>query len=312
MKLHRKKDQIINNENNTKIIELTDEIEKIKKEKESLEEQKKELEEKNNKLSEENIKLTTKLKTLKESILKLKECLEKDIYIKLESKTKLLKETLLQKDLLTKQNKSLTEEIKKFKLVEEEFQIYRDKFNSLLKEKSNKDNLSLKQEEKLKSFEKEIDILNKECQNKDEKYKKLDEIYLSVIKVIEEHKKTIYNLKNKIKIKEADENNKIILDEKHNPKYKAQILSNSNFDINTKKKMLEFAAFKVKEVESLGLEVLNENITFNEEEILNVNKNLFIKLSRLEDIEYDVFDESKKPKGCKDVAIPGKPLVVRL
>lgn len=35
------KDQIINNENNTKIIELTDEIEKIKKEKESLEEQKK-------------------------------------------------------------------------------------------------------------------------------------------------------------------------------------------------------------------------------------------------------------------------------
>ena len=125
--------------------------------------------------SEENIKLTTKLKTLKESILKLKECLEKDIYIKLESKTKLLKETLLQKDLLTKQNKSLTEEIKKFKLVEEEFQIYRDKFNSLLKEKSNKDNLSLKQEEKLKSFEKEIDILNKECQNKDEKYKKLDE-----------------------------------------------------------------------------------------------------------------------------------------
>ena len=114
----------------------------------------------------------------------------------------------MQKDLLTKQNKSLTEEIKKFKLVEEEFQIYRDKFNSLLKEKSNKDNLSLKQEEKLKSFEKEIDILNKECQNKDEKYKKLDEIYLSVIKVIEEHKKTIYNLKNKIKIKEAEENNK--------------------------------------------------------------------------------------------------------
>ena len=82
------KDQIINNENNSKIIELTDEIEKIKKEKESLEEQKKELEEKNNKLSEENIKLITKLKTLKESILKLKECLEKDIYIKLESKTK--------------------------------------------------------------------------------------------------------------------------------------------------------------------------------------------------------------------------------
>ena len=109
-----------------------------------------------------------------------------------------------------------------------------------------------------------------------------------------------------------DENNKIILDEKHNPKYKSQILSNNNLDINIKKKMLEFAAFKVKEVESFGLEALNENLKFNEEEILNINKDLFIKLARLEDIEYDVYDETKKPKGCKDVAIPGKPLVIRL
>ena len=108
-----------------------------------------------------------------------------------------------------------------------------------------------------------------------------------------------------------DENNRIILDETHNYKYKNQILSNNNYDINVKKKMLEFAAFKVKEVESYGLEALNENMKFNEEDILNSNKDLFIKLAKLEDIEFDVYEENKKPKNCKDVAIPGKPLVFK-
>jgi len=108
-----------------------------------------------------------------------------------------------------------------------------------------------------------------------------------------------------------DENNRIILDETHNYKYKNQILSNNNYDINIKKKMLEFAAFKVKEVESYGLEALNENMKFNEEDILNSNKELFIKLAKLEDIEFDVYEENKKPKNCKDVAIPGKPLVFK-
>ena len=193
-----------------KINELTKEIEKINKEKESLEMQNKILEEQNKKLNEENIQLTSKLKTLKESILKLKECLEKDIYQKLESKSKLLKEALEQKKLLEKKILSLNEEIKRQKLIEEDFNIYREKFNSLMKEKSNVDNISVKQEEKLKTFEDQIDLLNKEVKIKDEKYKKLDEIYLGVIKVIEEHKKTIHNLKNKIKIKEAEENNKKI------------------------------------------------------------------------------------------------------
>ena len=109
-----------------------------------------------------------------------------------------------------------------------------------------------------------------------------------------------------------DENNRIILDETYNYKYKNQILSNNHYDINVKKKMLEFAAFKVKEVESYGLEALNENMKFNEEDILNSNKDLFIKLAKLEDIEFDVYEENKKPKNCKDVAIPGKPLVFKI
>ena len=191
--------------------DLMKEIEKIKKEKESLEEQNKSLEEKNTKLNEENIKLSSKLKSLKENIIKLKECLEKDIYTKLDSKTKMLKDVLIEKDSLSKQNQLLNEEIKKYKLNEEEFQNYRDKFDSLIREKTAKDNLSLKQTEKIKIFQEEIEMLNKQSSEKDEKYKKLDEIYLGVIKVIEEHKKTIQNLKNKIKAKEVEDNNKKII-----------------------------------------------------------------------------------------------------
>ena len=41
--------------------------------------------------------------------------------------------------------------------------------------------------------------------------------------------------------------------------------------------MLEFAAFKEKEVEITSLEALNENLKFNEEEALNNNSELFKK-----------------------------------
>lgn len=200
-----------NNLNNLKYNDIINELDKIKKEKESLEKQNRLLEEKNNKLKEENTKLTLKLKNLKESLLKLKTCLEKDIYAKLESKNKLLKEILGQKNLLVKKNQSLNDEIKNLKLIEEDFSKYREKLSSLMKEKSKVDNITIKQEEKIRTYEEEINVLNKECKLKDEKYKKLDENYLGVIKIIEEHKKTILNLKNKIKIKESEDNNKKII-----------------------------------------------------------------------------------------------------
>ena len=95
--------------------------------------------------------------------------------------------------------------------MEEDFNTFREKFDSLVKEKSNVDNITIKQQQKLKMVEEELEVVNKELKQKDEKLKKLDEVYLSVIKVIEEHKKTIQNLKNKIKIKEAEESNKKII-----------------------------------------------------------------------------------------------------
>ena len=75
--------------------------------------------------------------------------------------------------------------------------------------------------------------------------------------------------------------------------------------------MLEFATFEVKEVEAYGLEDLNEKLKFNEEEVLNDNAELFKKLAKLEEIEFAEYNEKTKPKGFKDTAIPGKPLIFR-
>ena len=109
-----------------------------------------------------------------------------------------------------------------------------------------------------------------------------------------------------------DENNKITsLDEKGAPLYKNEILSDKKIDKNSKKNMLEFAAFKAKEVENMGKEVLNEEMQFNEEEVLKNNVELFKKLTGVKEIEFTEYDEKNKPKGSKDNAIPGKPLFIQ-
>ena len=109
-----------------------------------------------------------------------------------------------------------------------------------------------------------------------------------------------------------DENNKISsLDEKGAHLYKNEILSDDKIDKNYKKNMLEFAAFKAKEIENYGKDVLNENLQFNEEEVLNNNIELFKKLTGIKEIEIQQYDEKNKPKGIKDVAMPGKPIYIQ-
>ena len=108
-----------------------------------------------------------------------------------------------------------------------------------------------------------------------------------------------------------DENNKIIsLDDKGMPKYKNEILSDEKIDKNSKKNMLEFAAFKIKEMEIYGIDTLNDNLNFNEEEILKNNINLFKKLTKIENIEFIEYSEDNKLKNSKDSAIPGKPIYI--
>ena len=110
-----------------------------------------------------------------------------------------------------------------------------------------------------------------------------------------------------------NEKNKIIsLDEKGNPKYKKEILSDNKLDKNVKRNMLEFASYKIKEVEAIGLGALNETLKFKEEEVLTQNAELFKKLARLKDIEFLEYNEKEKPKNSKETVIPGKPLFIRV
>ena len=67
------------------------------------------------------------------------------------------------------------------------------------------ENFIIQQEQSIKNLENEISSLTEDNQNKDIKYKQLDKTYLSIIKVIEEHKKTIKNLQDKINKKTNDE-----------------------------------------------------------------------------------------------------------
>ena len=162
---------------------------------------------KNKSLEEENKKLNQKLSNLKQSVLQLNERLEKDIYGKLESKTKLLKNSLQINEQLQKKIEGLQEENEKFKSIDEELKIYREKFDNLLKDKIEMENFHIKQENTIKGLENEIGQLNSEIEDKDIKYKQLDKSYLSIIRVIEEHKKTISKLQDQLNKKQIEDKN---------------------------------------------------------------------------------------------------------
>ena len=148
----------------------------------------------------------------------------------------------------------------------------------------------------------------KKDEKKDEKKEVKIEVYFA--KEYTDNQKLVLDVLRK---QTYDENGKITsVDEKGNPNYKNEILSNNNVDKSIKKNLLEFASFKAKEVEAYGMEALHEKLQFNEEEVLNKNADLFKKLSGVNDITFKEFDEKNKPKGCKDIAMPGKPLYVQV
>lgn len=111
-----------------------------------------------------------------------------------------------------------------------------------------------------------------------------------------------------------DENFKIAsVDEKGAPLFKNRIMKEGEGDPKARSALVEFAAFKAKEVEAYGLDALKEEMLFNEEEVLNDNLELFKKLTKNEgirDIEVVLYSEELKPKGNKDTAMPGRPLIV--
>ena len=75
--------------------------------------------------------------------------------------------------------------------------------------------------------------------------------------------------------------------------------------------MLECAAFTQKEIESYGVEALKEELLFNEEEALKTNLDTIKALTKINNIEIVEYNESLRPKGAKEPAMPGKPLFVQ-
>jgi chromosome segregation ATPase len=69
------------------------------------------------------------------------------------------------------------------------------------------ENFHIKQENTIKGLENEIGQLNSEIEDKDIKYKQLDKSYLSIIRVIEEHKKTISKLQDQLNKKQIEDKN---------------------------------------------------------------------------------------------------------
>ncbi len=72
---------------------------------------------------------------------------------------------------------------------------------------------------------------------------------------------------------------------------------------------LQFASFIVKEIETYGFDVLNAELPFDELNALNENLGMIKKLSKANNIVIEVYDEKKKPKAVKSIAIPGKPII---
>jgi len=74
--------------------------------------------------------------------------------------------------------------------------------------------------------------------------------------------------------------------------------------------MLEFASYKVKEVESYGKEALEDHLQINEEEVLKNNVELFKKLTKVSQIEIMEYKDELKPKNSRERSMPGKPIFV--
>ena len=115
-----------------------------------------------------------------------------------------------------------------------------------------------------------------------------------------------------LKKQQYDEFNRITsVDKKGNPLYKNEIMElMKNKDGKTKSSMLEFAAFTQKEVENIGMDALKEELQFNEEDALKNNIDTIKTLSGAGNIEIIEYNESLRPKGAKEPAMPGRPLIV--
>ena len=150
--------------------------------------------------------------------------------------------------------------------------------------------------------------IRKEKKNKKNSDNNCINIKILHVKDYNENQKIILDILRKQKY---DENNKLINTDKLNPLYKKQIAETlKNNDKKELGNFLEFASFLIKEVENYGLDALDEKLQFDEEKVLNENIEILKSLAKVDNIQLEEYNENNKPKGNKESAIPGKPIIL--
>jgi len=145
-----------------------------------------------------------------------------------------------------------------------------------------------------------------EVASEEKKEDSANQIYSSVIKIFyaphfTQEQKKVYEI---LKAAEYDDSNKIITD------YKKIIMKEmEKADANLRTLTLQFSSFIVKEIETYGSQVLQNELPFDELEAIKENMSLIKKLTKTSNIEINEYSDKNKPKGAKTVAIPGKPLI---
>jgi hypothetical protein len=148
---------------------------------------------------------------------------------------------------------------------------------------------------------------NEEKEISDKEKNNTNAIFSGLIKIyyaphFSPEQKRVYEI---LKASTFNENNKITSD------YKKIIMDEmKSSDANLRTLTLQFAAGVCKDIEIYGLQILDSELPFVEKEALNDNMNLIQKLTKTSNIELVIFSDETKPKKCKNIAIPGRPLIL--
>jgi len=160
--------------------------------------------------------------------------------------------------------------------------------------------------QKLSSAKGKKDKKGKEEKKEEEEVKTQSGAYTGVIRIyyapnFTAEQQRVYSI---LKSAEFNEINQIQTD------YRKIIMEEmKKSDANLRTLTLQFAAFIVKEIETYGMEVLSDELPFDELLALKDNMSLIQNLTKAANIDIVAYSDKNKPKGAKSIAIPGKPLI---
>jgi len=159
---------------------------------------------------------------------------------------------------------------------------------------------------KLGDLQKDAKKNKKNTENENGEKTNANAIFEGLIKIyyapnFSAEQKRVYEI---LKNSTFNENNKITSD------YKKIIMEEMKENANIRTLTLQFAAGVCKDIEMYGTQILDSELPFVEKDALIDNMALIKKLTKTSNIELVIFSDETKPKKCKSIAIPGRPLIL--